>query len=284
MRYTACKVSLASLRSQPDERSEMVSQLLFGETAEVLDSVGTYRLLRCSWDGCEGWCDVRQLHRITPKEFEAYLEDYALSLALMEGLMAKDHFMPIVMGATLAKYDGLRCQLGGQTFQYSGSVLSNLDEKRDGDFAIKIAKRYLHAPELHGGRSPFGIDAAGFVQMTYKFLGIKLLRKKEQQVNQGNTVDFMEECQAGDLAFFDNGKGDIGHVGIMLDDCHIIHVHGQVRMDKVDHFGIFNADLGRYTHQLRVVKRFLTQENKPHKAVIEEKILEKDENQGSLFI
>jgi uncharacterized protein YfaT (DUF1175 family) len=96
--------------------------------------------------------------------------------------------------------------------------------------------------------------------MVFKTAGIRLLRDAYQQVAQGRPIDFMEECQPGDLAFFDNGKGQITHVGIILPECHIIHSSGQVRVDKLDHFGIFNRELNRYTHQLRIVKRLLPDE------------------------
>jgi cell wall-associated NlpC family hydrolase len=93
--------------------------------------------------------------------------------------------------------------------------------------------------------------------MVYKLAGIRLLRDAAQQVTQGRTVDFLEQCESGDLAFFDTGKGHIGHVGIILPDCHVIHASGKVRIDKLDHFGIFNKEQSRYTHQLRIVKRML---------------------------
>jgi hypothetical protein len=96
--------------------------------------------------------------------------------------------------------------------------------------------------------------------MVFKIAGVRLMRDASQQVAQGRLIDFMEQCQAGDLAFFDNGKGHVTHVGIILPDCHIIHSSGKVRIDKLDHFGIFNRDTNRYSHQLRIVKRLLPDE------------------------
>ena len=257
MEYAACQVSIAPLRAHPSDKSEMVSQLLFGETVEIQESKDTWKYVVCAWDGYTGWVDSKQLKRLTAKEFEEYREHQALNLSLVEGLMATDHFIPVTLGAVLPQYDGLRCQLGEQTFQFSGPVVNPSQQKLGSEWVVKIARRYLHAPYLWGGRSPFGIDCSGLTQMVYKTAGIRLLRDANQQVTQGRPIDFMEECQAGDLAFFDNGKGHITHVGIILPECHIIHASGQVRVDKLDHFGIFNRDLNRYTHQLRIVKRLL---------------------------
>ena len=285
MHFTACKVSIAPLRAEANAKSEMVTQMLFGETAEVLDTQDGWQHLRCTWDGCEGWADARQLVRITPSEHAKYAQKHAMSLALMDGLMAEDHFIPVTLGASLPLFDGLKCVLGEKSYQYSASAIEPKKEERNGDFAVKLAKRYLHAPEMHGGRSPFGIDAAGLTQMVYKYLGIRLMRQEPQQVAQGRLVDFMEQCQAGDLAFFDDRKGNIGHVGLMLNDCKIIHVDGQVRMDKVDHFGIFNEEKQQYTHQLRVVKRFFKDEigSSPSVAKRETENSILNSNQSSLF-
>lgn len=255
--YAACQVSIAPMRAHPSDRSEMVSQLLFGETVEVLETRDGWRHVVCAWDGFSGWVDARQLRPLTPSEYVEYAEHSSISLSLVEGLMATDHFIPLTMGAVLPCYDGLRCRLGDLSFQFSGPVVTPSQAPRTGEWIVRTARRYLNAPYLWGGRSPFGIDAPGLVQLVYKMAGIRLPREVTQQVHEGVAVDFTEQCHLGDLAFFDDGKGHIGHVGIVLPDCHIIHASGKVRIDKLDHFGIFNPEQKRYTYQLRIVKRLL---------------------------
>ena len=281
--YAACQVSIAPLRAQPSDKSEMVSQLLFGETMQINEQKDQWRHVSCTWDGHAGWVDAKQIKNLTISEFEACRDRPAISLSLVEGLMADDHFIPITLGAVLPDYDGLRCRLGEQSFQFSGPVATPGQVPQNSDWLVRIARRYLHAPYLWGGRSPFGIDGAGLTQMVFKIAGLRLLRDAAQQVTQGRPVDFMEQCQSGDLAFFDNGKGDITHVGIILPDCHIIHASGKVRVDKLDHFGIFNREQNRYSHQLRIVKRLLAD------TVVEVATVEEEEkssamiNQGALF-
>ena len=125
------------------------------------------------------------------------------------------------------------------------------------DNLINTALLYLNAPELAGGKGPFGIDNAGFTQMVYKINGAQLLRTPAEQATQGEPLSFIEESEAGDLAFFDDKEGIITHVGLIMADNYIIHVDGKVRIDRLDHTGIFNREKRNYTHQLRVIKKII---------------------------
>lgn len=84
---------------------------------------------------------------------------------------------------------------------------------------------------------------------------MNLKRDASQQAEQGINIDFINESKEGDLAFFDNSEGKIIHVGIILEDNRILHASGTVRIDKLDHHGIFNDSQNKYTHNLRIIKR-----------------------------
>jgi cell wall-associated NlpC family hydrolase len=116
---------------------------------------------------------------------------------------------------------------------------------------------YLNAPYLWGGKTPFGIDCSGFTQMVYKLNGYHLKRDASQQATEGEPLSFIEESEPGDLAFFDNEEGKIIHVGIIMDNNYIIHSSGKVRIDRLDHLGIYNAETNRHTHKLRVIKKMI---------------------------
>jgi cell wall-associated NlpC family hydrolase len=119
---------------------------------------------------------------------------------------------------------------------------------------VSAAMMYLNATELVGGKTPFGIDSSGLSQMAYKLNGIALKRTPQEQSTQGEALSFIEEAKAGDLVFFDNKDGVIDHVGILLENNYIIHAFGSVRIDRIDHTGIFNIDTNSYTHSVRVIK------------------------------
>jgi len=122
---------------------------------------------------------------------------------------------------------------------------------------MEMANLFLDAPYLWGGKTPFGVDCSGLTQTVFKTCGIPLKRDASQQVHQGETIDFIGDIKPGDLAFFDNANGDIIHVGIIMKHQKIMHASGKVRIDTLDHNGIFNKELGDYTHKLRIVKRYL---------------------------
>tara|TARA_R100001480_G_scaffold124070_2_gene122503 strand:- start:76 stop:594 length:519 start_codon:yes stop_codon:yes gene_type:complete len=132
-----------------------------------------------------------------------------------------------------------------------------ISEKFPKEHIIETALIYLNTPYLWGGKTPFGIDCSGFTQMVYKLNGYKLKRDASEQATQGEALSFIEESEPGDLAFFDNNEGAITHVGIIMKDNYIIHAHGKVRIDRIDHSGIFNYDVRAHTHKLRVIKRII---------------------------
>jgi cell wall-associated NlpC family hydrolase len=93
--------------------------------------------------------------------------------------------------------------------------------------------------------------------MVYKLKKVKLQRDSSQQALQGEVVGLLAEAEPGDLAFFDDEEGNINHVGMLLDRNRIIHCSGKVRVDIIDHEGIYSGEQQKYTHKLRLIKRII---------------------------
>jgi gamma-D-glutamyl-L-lysine dipeptidyl-peptidase len=281
-----CQLSVIPIRADATDKAEIVTQLLFGELVDILDASKAKKnwcQIRCDWDGYEGWADIRQLRQISLEDAAKYQVDYALCLDQTAILTNNDHFLPITLGATLPCFDGFNCALGEKHYTFGGQAILRGAITTKPDVIIKLARRYLYAPYLWGGRSPFGIDCSGFTQIVFKLAGLRLRRDASQQIEQGRLVHFAEQSQTADLAFFENDKGKIVHVGIVMDGGFIIHSSGQVRIDKLDHYGIFDEGRGIYTHKLRLIKRILPDIEKQNLLENFEPLVEVAENQISMW-
>ncbi|TLF44477.1 C40 family peptidase [Maribacter aurantiacus] len=249
MQYGICPLSVIPLRISPEEASEMTSQVLFGEHFKILESRKYWSKIRVSSDKCEGWVPNNQVHFITKEEFILIEEKQPIFATDLLSFAGHPNGTPIsiILGSSIHLTDILNVTVEG----------NKTEGKQTKEHIINTAINYLNAPELKGGKTPFGIDASGFAQMVYKINGYNLLRTAQEQARQGEALSFIEECEPGDLAFFDDSYGHINHVGIVMKNNFIIHVNGMVRIDRIDHTGIFNYDLRNYSHQLRVLKRIL---------------------------
>ncbi len=249
MQYGITHLSIVPLRSEPSDPSELVSQVLYGEHFKVLEQRKKWSKIRLQFDNYEGWIDNKQYVEIIESTYnELNKKPIKVSTDLIEYIVNEHNQLNVIpLGSSL-------------------NALSLLNHSFDGEFSLGVQPKenfintafmYLNSPYLWGGKTPFGIDCSGFTQMVYKLNGHKIFRDASQQATQGEALSFIEESEPGDLAFFDNNEGNIVHVGIIMKDNYIIHAHGCVRIDRLDHTGIFNTETNTHTHKLRVIKRIV---------------------------
>ncbi|WP_248723119.1 C40 family peptidase [Seonamhaeicola sp. ML3] len=249
MQYGICSLSIVPLRGEPANTSELVTQVLYGDHFKVLEQRKNWSKVRLAFDKYEGWIDNKQYQEISQDQYKALDKDTPrLSNDLVEFVQnSRGQLHPILLGSSLNALSILK-------HSYDGNIIDGKTDKKN---IIKTAFLYLGTPYLWGGKTPFGIDCSGFTQMVYKLNGYKLLRDASQQATQGEALSFIEESEPGDLAFFDNSEGIITHVGLIMKDNYIIHAHGEVRIDRLDHSGIYNVDKKIHTHKLRVIKKVI---------------------------
>lgn len=233
-----CIVTVAPVRAENSDRSEIVTEILFGESADILEVNKNWTRIKMHYDGYEGWMDTKQLKPVTEE-----------ALAKRKTTVVTEDFTSVMMN------DGKTLLSMGSEVEFPVVASRRSHDVRES--IVLTAKEFLNVPYLWGGKSYFAVDCSGFTQLVYKVHNVKLPRDASRQVEVGESLSFLEESRAGDLAFFENADGKIIHVGIMLDNHRIIHASGKVRIDTLDSTGIFNKEMNRHTHKLRVIKSIL---------------------------
>jgi hypothetical protein len=241
-----CLVSVAPLRNDPNDGAEIVSQLIFGEPVEVLLFGEPWVKIRTILDGYEGFVDIKHLLPLTEKEFKKWLNEFSYQQEFTKFIIAPWGKQLISMGSLISSEPNFKI---GE-FHFS----LHIEELKVTKSPVELAKVLLNVPYLWGGKSVFGIDCSGFVQLIFRLHDFNLPRDAYQQAEIGELIEY-QDSKPGDLAYFINKNGKIIHVGILIENSNIIHASGRVRIDQLTESGIYNADYDKETHQLHCIKR-----------------------------
>lgn len=257
-KFGICLQSLIPIRKTNSERAEMVTQIIFGETYTIVESEEDWTKIILTYDSYTGWIDTKLINKLSEDQYSniTTIEKKLCSIPISfikNQLTGKK--IPIVAGSEFQFINNSDIfDVDNYKFEYADMFEKIIPAAES---IITIAKQFENAPYLWGGKSILGIDCSGFSQIVYKIVGIQLLRDASLQAKQGEKVDSINNAKTGDLAFFDNDKGNITHVGIIINENKIIHASGWVRIDSINDKGIYNSDMDKYTHSLSCIRRFV---------------------------
>ncbi|GAB1445597.1 C40 family peptidase [Flammeovirgaceae bacterium] len=256
--HGVCRLALVQVRKEPDDRSEQITQLLFGDHYEVLShsTDGKWLYIKIFTDAYEGWIDIKQHHAITPEYFNQINQaNFKITTDLTAGILYKKNPITILLGSIVPISNSELFKMEEQ-FAFNGDAKS-LGQKREFEFLRSIAIKYLHAPYQWGGKSPFGVDGSGFTQMVFKISGYSIPRDTNQQSGCARQVANLQSALPGDLVSFYIENGNIGHVGIILEDQKLIHASGSVKIDQLTEEGIVDFESKKISYPLAGIRRIL---------------------------
>ncbi len=253
--YGIVDLSVANLRTNPENQAEMASQALLGTPVKVLKRKKGWYLVQTpdkyiSWTENDGVyrVDYGSLTGWNRSDKVIYTKDFGFAYTMPDE--NSQRVSDIVIGDIL-KYSGEEngfCKVNypdGRTAYIKADECKHFDEWLDErnptiENIIKTAKTFMGIPYLWGGTSVKGMDCSGFTKTVFFLNGVILPRDASQQVNIGNPIDTkdkLENLQPGDLLFFgkkntDTTKQKITHVAIYLGDGDFINAAGRIRIDS----------------------------------------------------
>jgi cell wall-associated NlpC family hydrolase len=257
--HGVCRLSMVPVRIEPGHTAEQLTQLLFGDHYEVLglSPDKLWAQIRIYADQAEGWIDLRQHHAISSEYFQQINKtEYKITTDIATGVLYKKAPLTIVMGSIVPVSSSELFKIEEQ-FAFNGEAKS-LGQRRDTEFILQTAKKYVGAPFLWGGKSPFGIDAPALIQMIFRISGYSVPRTVKSQAMHGKKLDSLAEARPGDIAFFTTKGSTPSHAGLVMAEDRVLHAYGQVRMDNLTEEGIVVPETKIYTHFLHSVRRVVT--------------------------
>ena len=239
--FGICNLNTIPVRKEKSSKSELTTQLIYGEIYKVLKKYKKWYQIEIIDDNYKGWINFTQFFEISKDTFDNILNTKPILLQeISKEIETLDGKMLLSIGAKISSTKALNHSLNKPYNQKQTTI-------------VQTAMKYLNTPYLWGGKTHNGIDCSGFSQMVFKLNGINILRDANQQANQGKEIDF-NSIEEGDLAFF--GEKKVTHVGIVLKNKKIIHAFGKVRIDFLKKNGILNVETNKISHKLIKTVRY----------------------------
>lgn len=243
---THAVVSLPALdvRSRPDHRSELKSQLLLGEVARRLGAAAGDRWWRIEslTDGYVGWVRTWGLvpasagraagwtRRARGRVVVSYAE---VRTRRATGALVSPLFWNgrLIAGRLHGRHRAVELPDGRRGWVPAAAIGSRVRGRLG--LAERVS-RLLGVPYLWGGRTPLGLDCSAFTQQALSEQGIAIPRDADQQFRSARPLRSTESPRAGDLVFFSAGRGRVEHVGLLMGGGYYAHARGRVRINSLD--------------------------------------------------
>jgi gamma-D-glutamyl-L-lysine dipeptidyl-peptidase len=252
--FGVCRLAIVPVFEKPDYHSLLHNQLLFGEHYEVTGSKENWVSVQLAFDGSGGWIPQAQHHSISKEYFDQIgLSDYKITTDITATLLYNKNPLSIVMGSIVPISNSELFKMEEQ-LAFMGESKS-LSQKRDWEYLNGVLHKYFNAPFLPGGRTPFGIDCAGLVQMAFRICGHALPRTAEQQMKATTSVPSLDKAHSGDIVFFRSATGGQLAPSVLQSAGKVFLIDGHAHQTSIDPKGIKYVGQKKYSWEIEGIGR-----------------------------
>lgn len=220
---------VVEMRESPSNDSKVVSQSYYSEQVEVVEDAGDWLKIRTTIDAYEGWikngllstpqkAEMAKVTSVAAHLYHTNDTEYGPRLTLpFEAQME-------VIDKTHPRWIKVRTLDNLMHFIQRGDVTLDRTKPLNREEMLDLSEKFLHRPYTWGGRTSFGYDCSGFVQMLYRQMQVFLPRDTKDQINfeSFKTIP-QEQLKPGDLIYWGLDEKRIRHVGMYVGDGTFIH-------------------------------------------------------------
>jgi cell wall-associated NlpC family hydrolase len=210
---------VAPLRRAPQPDAALETEALLGETAAVYETTDEgWAWVQLDGDGYVGWMPAAAL--AAPRAAATHRVSVTRTLAFPGPSIKAPPTRTLPLGARLAVLRTRDIFAVTDTGEHVPARHLAPLGTFEPDF-VAVAERFLHTPYLWGGKTVWGIDCSGLVQVALAACGIACPRDSDmQEAALGTAVDVAsDDLRRGDLVFWK------GHVGIVRDAATLLHAN-----------------------------------------------------------
>ena len=238
--YKIVSTSVAPIYNNSTFSSEIINQALFWEELVCIDVKENWHKVK-QRDGYIGWVHSFYIVNSCLYDKSPFLKEtnawYFVAEKFTDITLKDKNSMSISFGSLIP------CVFIENQFKVLmpngdyGAINENSLVKMNSSLTfaeiISLAKCLLNIPYLWGGRSSFGFDCSGFVQLLLSFLKVDFPRDTKDQIKFKDMFVVNNNFKLGDIVFFSKNN-ILNHVGIFIDDNEFIHSSGYVRINSIN--------------------------------------------------